>query len=300
MMERSIISTCNLTKDYGQGRGIFGIDLDIHEGEVFGFLGTNGAGKTTVIRHMMGFIRSDWGTVNVAGMDPWRHAPQIMQHVSYIPGEIAFPSVSKGTDFLKLQAQFLEVTDFTRMDHLIDAMGLDPSADLKRMSKGMKQKTAIVAALMGEREILILDEPTTGLDPLMRETFLKILQEEKKKGRTIFMSTHIFSEIEAVCDRAAILANGQIQAILTLKDFQQEVPRNMTIRFSSEGEAQTFAERWEEASVAGSTVTCQVPAQKMNDLMQALRGLPVQSLQEEHMDLGQYFMKVYGREKVDI
>ncbi|MCD7739635.1 MAG: ATP-binding cassette domain-containing protein, partial [Lachnospiraceae bacterium] len=200
-MSESMICVQNLTKDYGQGRGVFDVSLDIQEGEVFGYLGTNGSGKTTTIRQMMGFIRPNSGTVRVNGLNPWTQAPEVMKNVSYIPGEIAFPDLATGIDFFKVQAQFLGVKDFTYMNHLIDLLGLDPSANLKRMSKGMKQKTAIVAALMGDKPILIMDEPTTGLDPLMRETFLELVREEKKKGRTIFMSSHIFEEIEDVCDR---------------------------------------------------------------------------------------------------
>lgn len=155
----SVISVDHLTKDYGRGHGVFDISFDIPEGEVFGYLGTNGSGKTTTIRHMMGFLKPDSGTVLVEGMDPWRQAPEIMKHVSYIPGEIAFPDLAIGTDFFKVQAQYLDLKDFSYMNYLIDLLELDPSASLKRMSKGMKQKTAIVAALMGDKEILIMDEP---------------------------------------------------------------------------------------------------------------------------------------------
>lgn len=137
-----------------------------------GFIGTNGSGKTTTIRNMMGFIRSDNGNVCILGKDAWEDATDIKRHVSYIPGEISFPALATGTAFLKAQADMLGVKDFTYMNRLIKLLQLDPTANLKRMSKGMKQKTAIVAALMGDKEILILDEPTTGLDPLMRDVFL--------------------------------------------------------------------------------------------------------------------------------
>ena len=139
-MNNSIISLNHLTKDYGNGRGIFDLSLDIREGEVFGYLGTNGSGKTTTIRHMMGFLRADSGSVTVNGFHPWTDAPEVMKHVSYVPGEIAFPDLKTGTDFFRVQAQFLGVQDLSYMNHLIAMLGLDPSASLKRMSKGMKQK----------------------------------------------------------------------------------------------------------------------------------------------------------------
>ncbi|MCD8068962.1 MAG: ATP-binding cassette domain-containing protein [Lachnospiraceae bacterium] len=295
-MSESMISVQNLTKDYGQGRGVFDISLDIQEGEVFGYLGTNGSGKTTTIRQMMGFIRPNSGTVCVNGLDPWTQAPEVMKNVSYILGEIAFPDLKTGTDFFKVQAQFLGVKDYTYMNHLIDMLGLDPSANLKRMSKGMKQKTAIVAALMGDKEILIMDEPTTGLDPLMRETFLELVREEKKKGRTIFMSSHIFEEIEDVCDRVAIIGNGKIQSVLSLYDLRHNTPRMFKITFGSEAAAKEYAGRISDSAVEGAVVSLGAPASETGRVIQATKGLPVVSVDETHEDLEEYFMNIYRKE----
>ncbi len=290
-MSDSIISVQRLTKDYGQGRGVFDVSLDIHKGEVFGYLGTNGSGKTTTIRHMMGFLKPDSGDVLVNGLNPWENAPEIMKNVSYIPGEIAFPDLPTGTEFFKVQAQFQGIKDFSYMNHLIDFLGLDPSANLKRMSKGMKQKTAIVAALMGNKEILIMDEPTTGLDPLMRETFLELIREEKKKGRTIFMSGHIFEEVEEVCDRAAIIENGKIQSILSLSELRHNTPRMFRITFDSDAAAQEFSHRFPESTADGAQVTLSALAADTDRVFKAIKGLPVVSVSEHHEDLEQYFMK---------
>ncbi len=290
-MSDTIISTEHLTKDYGRGRGIFDLSLDIHRGEVFGYLGTNGSGKTTTIRHMMGFLRADSGTVTVNGLNPWTNAPDVMKNVSYIPGEIAFPDLKTGTDFFRVQAQFLGVKDFAYMNHLIDLLGLDPSASLKRMSKGMKQKTAIVAALMGDRDILILDEPTTGLDPLMRETFLELIREEKAKGRTIFMSSHIFEEIEDVCDRAAIIHNGRIQSVLNLSEFRHSSVRTFHVEFSDEEAAWAFCGRLQGSRRDGADVRFDAAAKDVNAAFQAMDGLGVRSLSEHHPDLEDYFME---------
>ncbi len=295
-MSESVISVQHLTKDYGANRGVFDISLDIKKGEVFGYLGTNGSGKTTTIRHMMGFIKPDSGEVTINGLNSWQHAPEIMKNVSYIPGEIAFPDVKTGTDFFKVQAEFLSVKDFTYMNYLIDKLGLDPSANLKRMSKGMKQKTAIVAALMGDKEILIMDEPTTGLDPLMRETFLELVQEEKKKGRTIFMSSHIFEEIEDVCDRVAIIGNGKIERVLSLSDLRHGTERNYRIVFANEPSAKKFAERMPEATINGSEAAISLLANETDKLFKALGDLDVASVDENHENLEQYFMNVYREE----
>ncbi len=215
-----IIKINHLTKDYGHQRGIFDIDLTINQGEVWGYIGINGAGKTTTIRNLMGFVKPTSGDCSILGYDCWKDATVIKNHVSYIPGEIAFPSLSTGSEFLKLQADYLNIKDYTYMNKLISMLQLDPTADLKRMSKGMKQKTAIVAALMGHKDILILDEPTTGLDPLMRNTFIDLMLEEKKQGKTIFMSSHIFSEIETVYDKAAIIKDGHVIDIVDINQLK--------------------------------------------------------------------------------
>ncbi|MCD8144661.1 MAG: ABC transporter ATP-binding protein [Oscillospiraceae bacterium] len=290
-MSNTVISVEHLTKDYGQGRGIFDLSLDIQEGEVFGYLGTNGSGKTTTIRHMMGFLKADSGTVTVNGLNPWTNAPDVMKNVSYIPGEIAFPDLKTGTDFFKVQAQFLGVKDFSYMNHLIDLLSLDPSANLKRMSKGMKQKTAIVAALMGDRNILILDEPTTGLDPLMRETFLELIREEKAKGRTIFMSSHIFEEIEDVCDRVAIIHDGRIQSVTNLSEFRHSFVRSFQVEFAEEASAKTFCERLLGSNRTGAQVQFHAVAKEVDAAFQAMAGLEVRSLSESHPDLEDYFMQ---------
>ncbi|MCD7824791.1 MAG: ATP-binding cassette domain-containing protein [Clostridiaceae bacterium] len=290
-MSGSVISIEHLTKDYGHGRGIFDISLDIREGEVFGYLGTNGSGKTTTIRHMMGFLKPDGGSVVVNGMNPWQDAPDVMKNVSYIPGEIAFPDLKTGTDFFKVQAQFLGVKDFSYMNHLIDILGLDPSANLKRMSKGMKQKAAIVAALMGDRNILILDEPTTGLDPLMRETFLELIREEKSKGRTIFMSSHIFEEIEEICDQVAIIDGGSIKNILNLSEFRHGSVRTFHVEFADAASAKMFCERLPGCSLDGAGVQFEALAEDTDAAFRAMDGLPVCSLSENHPNLHEYFMK---------
>ena len=144
----------NLTKDYGEGRGIFGIHLSIAEGEMVGFAGTNGSGKTTTIRHIMGFLQPTDGAVYVNGLEAWKHSSEYIRSIGYVPGEIAFPDLKTGTAFLRSQADFLGVSDMSYANRLIEKLQLDPSASLKRMSKGMKQNTAIVAALMADPAII--------------------------------------------------------------------------------------------------------------------------------------------------
>ena len=296
----AVIQVNNLTKDYGQGRGIFDVDLRIPQGKVFGYVGTNGSGKTTTIRHMMGFIKPDKGNAKILGLDSWKQSTEIMKHVSYVPGEIAFPPLATGTEFLKLQADYLGIHDFTYMNHVIALLQLDTSANLKRMSKGMKQKTAIVAALMGNKEILILDEPTTGLDPLMRDAFLELIREEKAKGRTIFMSSHIFEEIEEVCDQVAMIKDGKIVDTVNLWDIRHWSTKTMDFTFTSREELDDFLGEWDADSVKNidkKTMQCQIelPAEELNRLFGVLKKYSITALREQHITLDQYFRNVYAK-----
>lgn len=294
-MSGAIIKTKGLTKDYGKGRGIFNVNLEVQQGEVFGFVGTNGSGKTTTIRNMMGFIKPDQGSSSINGLDSWRQPADIMQNVSYVPGEIAFPALKTGTEFLKSQAKYLKVKDFKYMNHIIELLQLDPTANLKRMSKGMKQKTAIVAALMGEKETLVLDEPTTGLDPLMREAFLELIREEKQKGHTVFMSSHIFEEIEAVCDRVAMIKDGHIIDTISLYDLRHPKMKSFDIEFEQISQLQRFAvsSQFLISGMEGNTCTVQCAVEQLDALFHVLKNYPVTNLREIHLSLQQQFMRAY-------
>ncbi len=294
-MSDAVLKTEGLTKDYGEGRGIFDINLEVRRGEVIGYIGTNGAGKTTTIRNMMGFIRPDKGSSSVEGLDSWKNPAEIMRHVSYVPGEIAFPSLKTGTAFLKSQAEYLGVKDFTYMNHLIEVLQLDPSANLKRMSKGMKQKTALVAALMGEKDVLVLDEPTTGLDPLMRESFLDLIREERDKGHTIFMSCHVFEEVEAVCDRAIMIKDGRIINETSLYDLRHPVEKHIVVRFDSRSEQQRYMKENSFNTTEFDETACEVHVVKeqMNALFGEIKNYRVTNLRELHMSLQEEFIKAY-------
>ncbi len=186
MDNKEYISIKNLTKDYGERKGIFDINLSVKKGEVFGLVGINGSGKTTLIRHLMGFLSPDKGYASINNQDCWTKASFIKQKTGYVPGEIAFPDAKTGTDFLKVQESYLKMKDHSYSKTIINKLELDINANLKRMSKGMKQKTAIVNAFMNNPEVLLLDEPTTGLDPLMQQTFVELILEEKKKRNYYF------------------------------------------------------------------------------------------------------------------
>ncbi|MCD8373299.1 MAG: ABC transporter ATP-binding protein [Clostridia bacterium] len=289
----SIIKVEGLTKDYGDGRGIFDINLEVNEGEIFGYVGTNGSGKTTTIRNMLGFVYPDKGKIDIGGLDPAVSSAELMKKVSYIPGEIAFPNLKTGADFLKLQAEYSGITDYSRMNYIADKLGLDTTADLKRMSKGMKQKTAIVAAFMSDRDIMILDEPTTGLDPLMRDVFIELINEEKKKGRTVFLSGHIFEELEEVCDRVAMLKDGRIIDVINMYELRHSSDRNFEVVFESAQAANTFKEAFDGAYAQGNSVFVALPSKRTDELFKTLKQFKVLQIHEKHTTLEEVFMKDY-------
>lgn len=219
--ESPAIKVENLTKDYGKQRGVFGLNFEVGKGEVVGFVGTNGSGKTTTIRTMMGFVNPDSGAVIINGRDSIKDSTELKSDIAYIPGEIQFPTFRSADAFFDYQAKYFGLKDKVRRNELISDLKLDSSVNPRKMSKGMKQKTAIVASLMDEKEILILDEPTTGLDPIMRESFIELIKSEKARGKTVFMSSHIFEEIEEVCDRVVIIHDGKIVAILSIDELEK-------------------------------------------------------------------------------
>ena len=202
----------NLTKDYGNGRGVFDVTFEVNAGEVFGFLGPNGAGKTTTIRQILGFNKPQQGKVQVNGIDVWGNSHITNKDIGYIAGEIAFPNNFKGFELIKWLGSLSGTKELERANELIDILEIRHAVNtkIKRYSKGMKQKIAIISALMHDPSILIFDEPSSGLDPLMQEIFTNLVKAEKAKGKTILLSSHIFQEIEKTCDRVAIIKEGRV------------------------------------------------------------------------------------------
>jgi len=290
------IEIANLTKDYGRGRGIFDLSLSMEQGEAFGYVGTNGAGKTTTIRHLMGFIRPQKGVATIGGLDCWKDSAQIKRRIGYVPGEIAFPDASNGLDFLKRQAELAGLKDLSRMHQLLERLQLDPTANLKRMSKGMKQKTAIVAALMTDPDILILDEPTTGLDPLMRAIFMDLMKQEKQRGKTIFMSSHLFEEVEQLCDKVGLIKDGRLLAVKATSEILHNENKVYQVDFHSAEEYRRFlAEPYELAG--RSDTLCQVKVKvhdrQINAFIRTLNTYDLKSFAEIKYTLRDYFRSLY-------
>jgi len=288
----AVIETYNLTKDYGGGRGIFDVNISVEKGEMLGFVGTNGSGKTTTIRNILGFVKPTSGKAVVNGLTSWEHSAEIVKNIGYVPGEIAFPDLGSGTEFVKSQAYFKGLKDMTYADELISRLQLDPRANLKRMSKGMKQKTAIVSAFMNDPDILVLDEPTTGLDPLMRESFLQIVKEEHKKGKTVLMSSHMIEELEALCDRVAMISDGHIVDIADMSEIRTPKVREYKIEFSERAHYEAF-KKLDFGIVRDQPqyqqVTVRIDSAHINGLFSSLSQYNVRLIAEVKYNLEKYF-----------
>lgn len=235
---RNVIELRQVTKDYGEGKGVFDLSFTVKEGEVFGYLGPNGAGKTTTIRQLMGFIRPQSGSCQIFGMDCFYQAAEIQKKNGYLAGELTFPEDMTGIQFLKFMAELKGMQKSARMEELMERFELDPRGKIHRMSKGTKQKIGIVNAFMHGPRTIILDEPTSGLDPLMRNRFVKLILEEKKKGTTILLCSHILEEVQKTCDRTAILRAGRLVAVEDLSNKRQNLEELFLHFYEEKGEGE--------------------------------------------------------------
>ena len=297
-----VIEMEGLTKDYGKNRGAFNLNLTIKRGEMVGFVGTNGSGKTTTIRCLMGYIKPTSGVCKVLNLTSFENASTIARHVGYVPGEIGFPDLPTGTAFLKSQAEFFKIKDMTKINEMINRLQLDTRANLKRMSKGMKQKTALIAALMNDAEILILDEPTTGLDPLMRVAFIDMIKEEHKKGKTIFMSSHMFNEVEDTCDKVVLISNGHIIDVADMSVIRNRPEKDFKIEFNSVLDYEKFKKldfNIIRDQKEYNQVTIRIKSQDINDLFKVLASFSLKFISEVKYTLEKYFReKIKEKENV--
>jgi ABC-2 type transport system ATP-binding protein len=203
------ISTSGLTKNFGSTRALDGLDLSVKAGEVHGFLGPNGSGKTTTIRVLLGLLRADSGDVELLGKDPWRDAVELHRRLAYVPGDVSLWPNLTGGEVIDLFGRLRGDFNRRRRDELLERFQLDPTKKTGSYSKGNRQKVALVAALASDAELLLLDEPTSGLDPLMEAVFQDCIREVKAQGRTVLLSSHILAEVEALCDRLSIVRLGR-------------------------------------------------------------------------------------------
>lgn len=303
----SVINVERLTKDYGFGRGVFDVSIHVEKGEVFGFLGPNGAGKSTTIRHLMGFSQPDDGKVEIFGKPTFGKYYEILKNVGYIPGEVALPAGLTGKEFLKMMQDLTGIYNNERLGILLELFELDEASllgDVKRMSLGVKRKLAVVSAFMSDPEVLILDEPTSGLDPVMQEQFVSYVHEEKARGKTILLSSHIFSEIDSTCDRIAIIKDGRIVSQFVANDLKHAALKYYSVGF---GSAENKREFIEKSKAIGSLTIIRDEGENglfmsfedkdLNAVVALLAACNATTFSNRRESLEDYFMKFYKEDK---
>ncbi|MCZ9980238.1 ABC transporter ATP-binding protein [Brachyspira hyodysenteriae] len=292
----SVIKVNNITKDYGAMRGVFDLSFEVNKGEIFGMLGPNGAGKTTTIRQLMGFIKSDKGNAEILNMNCFDKRESIQSKLGYLPGEIAFMDEMKGDDFINFIADMKSIKNKNRMKELIEIFELDANRKINKMSKGTKQKIGIVCAFMNEPEVIILDEPTSGLDPLMQKKFIDLILEEKKKGTTIFMSSHIFEEIEKTCDRTAILKDGKLIAIENMEELKSKKNKNFEVIFKTEKDAENFKNKISfKCELNNNIVKIVIANNEVNSFIKELSNYDILDINSSSQTLEELFLHFYNK-----
>ncbi len=290
-----MIDIRHLTRDYGGGRGVFDLSLSVGKGETVGFLGPNGAGKTTALRHLMGFLRPQEGQCTIDSLDCFRQAPAVQKKLGYLPGEIAFPEDMTGTQLLRYIAGLKGVSDHSRTRELLERFSFNPEGKVRRMSKGQKQKLGIAAAFMADPEILLLDEPTSGLDPVMQDRFVRLIQEEKARGKTILLSSHLFEEAERTCDRVAIIHNGRLMADEKIEVLRRHHKPVYQLTFADPPSAEAFCRRYPGAVRTGASVRHTL-SEPLPDFLRTLVDFPVTDLAQHEQTLEELFRKITGGE----
>ncbi|MEG0327081.1 MAG: ABC transporter ATP-binding protein [Erysipelothrix sp.] len=287
------IKVSNLSKDFGNHRGIFNLNFEINTGEVVGFIGANGAGKTTTIRHLMGFMKPDSGIAKILDFHCFDQAPKIQEHIGYLPGEISLFDDLSAQEFIYYIAELKGIKNTQEADDLIAYFELNKNAKIKKMSKGMKQKTALVVAFMQHAPILILDEPTSGLDPLMQQKFIELVKKEKASGTTILMSSHIFDEIEHTCDRVLLIKDGEIKVDESMNDIKKKRNKHYEIEFESEIDAEKFKSFYPNSIINKTTLTL-IDKSDITELLNVLHKFTIIDFNSRDQSLEEVFLSYYG------
>ena len=302
----NVIEVKNLTKDYGSGRGVFDVSISVNKGEVFGFLGPNGAGKSTTIRHLMGFSKPDSGETYILGKPTFEKYYEVLSKVGYIPGEIALPQGLTGWEFIRMMQSMQKTENKARLNELLEIFELADAelrGETKRMSLGVKRKLAVVTAFMSDPEVLILDEPTSGLDPVMQENFIKFIHEEKERGKTILLSSHIFFEIDSTCDRIAIIKDGKIVSEFIADDLKHASLKYYSIGFKDEQSTIKFVEGGKKLKTfsvdktEGNKVNVSFEDNDLNAVIALASDLGATEFSNRRESLEDYFMKFYKEDK---
>ena len=297
-MAAPAIRTSRLTKDYGAGRGLFGLDLQVSAQEVFGYLGPNGAGKTTTIRLLMGMIRPTSGSAHVFGLDCLRDSVEVKRKVGYLPGDVPQFGSLTGDEIVAYLGGMRGPLDRRRVNRITERFDLDLSRRFREYSSGNKQKLAILLAFMHRPELLILDEPTSGLDPLNQQEFYTMLRETRDDGATVFLSSHILSEVEHVCDRVGIIRDGRLVRVAQLDELRHIRVHHVEVEFAPGTDIPErdvrAAEGVEDVTVHGNRLACTVRG-GFDALLHAIRDTSATELVSTEPSLEEIFLSYFSQ-----
>lgn len=292
----NVIETNNLTKYYGHIKGIENLNLSIKEGEIFGFIGPNGAGKSTTIRTLLTLINETSGSATIFGKDIHTDREIILQEIGYLPSEVFYYDNMKVIDLLKYAASFYKKDCTKRIKELAKRLNLDLNKKIDDLSYGNKKKVGIIQGLLHSPKLIILDEPTGGLDPLMQQTFFEIIKEENKKGATVLFSSHILSEVQKMCDRVAIIKEGNIIKVENIKDMMNNSYNKVEIHFKNNKDVTKFnVEGLTNVNVKENIITF-VYNGDINVLLKSITNYNIANLQITEPDLEEIFMHYYGEQ----
>jgi ABC-2 type transport system ATP-binding protein len=289
-----VIETVGLVKSFGTVRALDGLDMRVQAGEVHGFLGPNGAGKSTAMRVLLGLLRADGGTVRLFGADPWDDAVALHERLAYVPGDVElWPSLTGG-EAIDLLARLRGRMDKKRKDDLCERFDLDPSKKARTYSKGNRQKVALISALISDVELLLLDEPTAGLDPLMEIVFQRAIREARAGGTTVLLSSHILAQVEVLADTISIIREGRIVESGTLRDLRHMTRTTVVVDLSGPVEPLTSLPGVHGVRREDGLVTFELDGDRVDPTMRAVAELGVRSIQAHPPTLEQLLMRHYG------
>jgi ABC-2 type transport system ATP-binding protein len=290
----TVMNVSGLTKSFGRTRALDGLDLVVRTGEVHGFLGPNGAGKSTTIRILLGLLRADAGSVELLGGDPWRDAVVLHRRLAYVPGDVTlWPSLTGG-EIIDLLGRLRGGLDQKRRASLLERFDLDPTKKARAYSKGNRQKVALVAALAADVELLLLDEPTAGLDPLMESVFREMVEELRTAGRSVLLSSHILGEVEALCDRVSIIRNGRNVETGTLAELRHLTRTSVTAETTEPVPDLSDLAGVHDVRRTGTHIHCEVDTAELDGFVRRLAGAGVRSLTSQPPTLEELFLRHYG------
>ncbi|KJK43161.1 hypothetical protein UK23_34250 [Lentzea aerocolonigenes] len=289
----SAISVSGLVKTFGPTRALDDLNLDVQTGEVHGFLGPNGAGKSTTIRILLGLLRADSGTARLLGGDPWKDTAALHRRLAYVPGDVNLWPNLTGGEVIDLLGRLRGGLNKARREELLERFELDPRKKGRTYSKGNRQKVALVAALSSDVELLILDEPTSGLDPLMEAVFQDCINDERERGRTVLLSSHILAEVEALCDRVSIIRNGHIVETGTLADLRHLTRTSISAELAGPPNGLTSMAGVHDLVAEGNRVRFEVDSDKLDPVLKQLVSSGVRTLTSQPPTLEELFLRHY-------